>query len=91
MNKTSEFRINSEYEPAGDQPEAIKSLVDGLRSGKDHQVLLGVTDSGSSSHEIIPQNQAMAKGSSPCKISAQGGRFQVVRSIECEPLSCYNI
>ena len=46
MNKTSEFRINSEYEPAGDQPEAIKSLVHGLRTGKDHQVLLGVTGSG---------------------------------------------
>lgn len=46
MNKSNKFRINSEYEPAGDQPEAIKSLVDGLRTGKEHQVLLGVTGSG---------------------------------------------
>ena len=42
----SEFRINTEYEPAGDQPQAIEKLVEGLRSGEDHQVLLGVTGSG---------------------------------------------
>ena len=32
--------------PAGDQPAAIRALVEGLRSGKDAQVLLGVTGSG---------------------------------------------
>ncbi len=42
----SEFRINTEYEPAGDQPQAIEKLVKGLRSGEKHQVLLGVTGSG---------------------------------------------
>ncbi|KKM13219.1 hypothetical protein LCGC14_1718500, partial [marine sediment metagenome] len=42
----SEFRINTEFEPAGDQPQAIAKLVDGLRSGEKHQVLLGVTGSG---------------------------------------------
>ncbi len=46
MSESNKFKLNSEYKPAGDQPEAIRSLVDGLRSGKDHQVLLGVTGSG---------------------------------------------
>jgi excinuclease ABC subunit B len=40
------FKIHSKYSPAGDQPEAIKSLVDGLKSGLLRQVLLGVTGSG---------------------------------------------
>ncbi|MBM4191893.1 MAG: excinuclease ABC subunit UvrB [Gammaproteobacteria bacterium] len=41
-----EFRLNSDYQPAGDQPVAIAGLIDGLRSGLAHQTLLGVTGSG---------------------------------------------
>ena len=41
-----EFKINSDYRPTGDQPEAIKQLTEGLRRGDDAQVLLGVTGSG---------------------------------------------
>ena len=40
------FSLNTDYQPAGDQPEAIKSLVQGLNDGLIHQVLLGVTGSG---------------------------------------------
>lgn len=40
------FRLHSEYAPAGDQPQAIEKLVDGLKSGKKEQILLGVTGSG---------------------------------------------
>ncbi|MFM7627426.1 MAG: DEAD/DEAH box helicase family protein, partial [Gammaproteobacteria bacterium] len=40
------FRLVSEYAPAGDQPNAIAALVDGLRTGLAHQTLLGVTGSG---------------------------------------------
>lgn len=40
------FRVNKEFEPAGDQPQAIKELVDGLKSNLSHQTLLGVTGSG---------------------------------------------
>jgi len=40
------FELISEYEPRGDQPEAIRELVEGLREGARHQVLLGVTGSG---------------------------------------------
>ncbi len=41
-----EFKLVSEYQPAGDQPAAIKSLLTGLNDGLAHQVLLGVTGSG---------------------------------------------
>ena len=41
-----EFRLHSEFKPTGDQPEAIKKLVDGFRAGKRFQTLLGVTGSG---------------------------------------------
>jgi excinuclease ABC subunit B len=41
-----DFKLISEYEPTGDQPEAIKQLVAGLESGEPHQTLLGVTGSG---------------------------------------------
>jgi excinuclease ABC subunit B len=40
------FKIESDYQPAGDQPEAIKQLVEGVREGERDQVLLGVTGSG---------------------------------------------
>jgi len=40
------FELNSDFEPAGDQPEAISGLVDGLEDGLAHQTLLGVTGSG---------------------------------------------
>jgi excinuclease ABC subunit B len=42
----AEFRLKSDYQPAGDQPTAIAGLIDGLRSGLAHQTLLGVTGSG---------------------------------------------
>jgi excinuclease ABC subunit B len=40
------FKLASDYEPRGDQPEAISRLVRGLSDGDRHQVLLGVTGSG---------------------------------------------
>src|SRR4026209_2407537 len=40
------FALTGDYKPAGDQPQAIRGLVDGLRSGLTHQTLLGVTGSG---------------------------------------------
>lgn len=40
------FELVSEFAPAGDQPEAIRQLIDGLDAGLAHQTLLGVTGSG---------------------------------------------
>src|SRR3989344_3129368 len=40
------FEINRQYPPAGDQPQAIKALVEGVKKGLRHQTLFGVTGSG---------------------------------------------
>ena len=40
------FKLVSKYKPSGDQPEAIKELVDGINNGEKHQVLLGATGTG---------------------------------------------
>jgi len=42
----AEFKLVSDYKPAGDQPKAIRELLDNLRKGVKYQVLLGVTGSG---------------------------------------------
>ena len=44
--EATRFRLESRYQPAGDQPKAIAGLLDGLQSGLAHQTLLGVTGSG---------------------------------------------
>jgi len=41
-----EFKLTADFVPTGDQPDAIRQLVDGLETGEKHQVLLGVTGSG---------------------------------------------
>jgi excinuclease ABC subunit B len=46
MIKEGKFKIKREFEPAGDQPKAIKELTEGVKSGLKHQTLLGVTGSG---------------------------------------------
>ncbi len=46
MESSPPFKIHSDFEPAGDQPAAIKQLVEGLEAGLTDQTLLGVTGSG---------------------------------------------
>ncbi|HCZ8888421.1 TPA: excinuclease ABC subunit UvrB [Staphylococcus aureus] len=40
------FKIHSDFEPQGDQPQAIKEIVEGIKAGKRHQTLLGATGTG---------------------------------------------
>ena len=42
----AEFNLQSEFNPEGDQPQAIKALVSGLNNNAKHQTLLGITGSG---------------------------------------------
>ena len=42
----TEFRVHADFEPMGDQPKAIETLAEGIRSGKRFQTLMGVTGSG---------------------------------------------
>ena len=44
--KENKFELLSSYQPSGDQPKAINELMEGLKRGDKHQVLLGVTGSG---------------------------------------------
>ena len=37
------FELNSKFEPTGDQPQAIESLVNGIKNGEKYQTLLGVS------------------------------------------------
>ncbi|MEB4589650.1 excinuclease ABC subunit UvrB [Candidatus Thiothrix sp. Deng01] len=62
MSEIDQFQLNTSYQPAGDQPEAIRSLVEGLHDGLLHQTLLGVTGSGKTftMANIIQQTQRPA-------------------------------
>ena len=42
----SDFQLVTRFEPAGDQPEAIRQMIEGIEAGLSHQTLLGVTGSG---------------------------------------------
>ena len=46
MQQNKIFQLNRTYKPAGDQINAIKDLISGVKEGKKDQVLLGVTGSG---------------------------------------------
>lgn len=46
QNVQKSFKLHSEYQPTGDQPQAIAELVKGFKEGNQFQTLLGVTGSG---------------------------------------------
>ncbi len=46
IDKTKKFKIVSDFEPSGDQPSAIETIVKNIKEGENEQVLLGVTGSG---------------------------------------------
>jgi len=62
----SPFQLVSEYEPAGDQPVAIQTLMEGIQAGEKDQVLLGVTGSG----KTFTMAQVIAKLGRPTLIMA---------------------
>ena len=68
----NQFRLQSPFQPAGDQPAAIAQLVDRLREGAPHQVLLGVTGSGKTftAAHVVAQLQRPALVISPNKVLA---------------------
>ena len=69
---TSIFKLNSPFEPAGDQPQAISELLEGLNNGIKDQVLLGVTGSGKTytMAKIIEQSSRPALIMAPNKTLA---------------------
>ncbi len=61
-----DFRLASDYQPAGDQPQAIEALVSGVAGGERDQVLLGVTGSG----KTFTMAQVIARSRRPALILA---------------------
>jgi excinuclease ABC subunit B len=60
MRRSGQFRVQAEFTPEGDQPEAIAALQAGVEQGDRHQVLLGVTGSGKTftvSHVVAAVNK----------------------------------
>jgi len=60
VRREGTFRLQAEFEPQGDQPQAIVALAEGVRAGTPHQVLLGVTGSGKTftvSHVVANVNK----------------------------------
>lgn len=72
MSENNPFKIESPFEPSGDQPQAIKELCEGVEQGLRNQVLLGVTGSGKTftMAKIIEQCQRPALIMEPNKILA---------------------
>jgi len=66
------FKLNSHFKPTGDQPQAIRKLVKGLKKGFKYQTLLGVTGSGKTftMANVIYQTQRPALVLSPNKVLA---------------------
>lgn len=69
---TKQFQLKNQFQPAGDQPEAIQQLCNGLKDGLAHQVLLGVTGSGKTFTiaNVIQQTQRPAMILAPNKTLA---------------------
>ena len=59
-----DFVLHSKYQPCGDQPTAIKQLVDGLNDGLRTQVLRGVTGSGKTEVYLTIIERLVAEGKS---------------------------
>ena len=60
IRREGRFRLRADFEPQGDQPEAVAALTEAVRSGVPHQVLLGVTGSGKTftmSHVVANVNK----------------------------------
>src|SRR5688572_19947912 len=66
------YKLHAPFKPAGDQPAAIAELTKGVREGRPHQVLLGVTGSGKTytAANVIAQVQKPTLVLSPNKILA---------------------
>lgn len=68
----ADFKLSTHFTPSGDQPAAIKELVEGIRANQKHQILLGVTGSGKTftAANVIAQVQKPTLVLSPNKILA---------------------
>jgi hypothetical protein len=69
------FKLEAQFEPSGDQPQAIEKLVEGVNDGLAHQTLLGVTGSGKSVGYDEPLLIAESKGGEIATRLVKAGPF----------------
>ena len=86
-----EFKLHSEYQPTGDQPQAIETLVKGFQEGNQFQTLLGVTGSGKTftMANVIANPEAYphhCPQQNPCRTALQ--RVQGIFPGECGGVFC---
>lgn len=84
------FKLVSKYKPSGDQPEAINELVQGIKEGKKHQVLLGATGTG----KTFTIANVIAKTNKPTLVLAHnktlaGQLYSEFRELFPENAVCY--
>jgi len=86
------LEVHSPFSPKGDQPEAIKSIVEGLGDGLSYQTLLGATGTGKTftMAKIIEETQRPALILAPNKIlTAQlAGEFREFFPLMCQHVIC---
>ncbi len=80
------FRLVTDFEPRGDQPQAIETLVQGLEAGRKHQVLLGVTGSG----KTFTMAQVIARVKRPTLVIAPNKTLAAQLYNEFKKLFPYN-
>ena len=79
MTDQPKFQLTADFSPAGDQPQAIAKLVDGLRNGLAHQTLLGVTGSGKT--HLADSNLFVFAEEEVLQFVAAGGREEFVSAV----------
>ena len=82
----SNFKLVSDYQPKGDQPQAIRKLVDGFVQGRTDQVLLGVTGSG----KTFTMANVIAEVERPTLIIAHNKTLAAQLYSECKGFFPYN-
>ncbi|MDP6660527.1 MAG: excinuclease ABC subunit UvrB [Alphaproteobacteria bacterium] len=84
--KEGQFRLVSSFKPQGDQPQAVKKLVEGVKKGLGHQVLLGVTGSG----KTFTMANVIAKVNKPTLVIAPNKTLAAQLYNEFKELFPYN-
>jgi len=84
--KVKPFELVTNFKPSGDQPEAIKQLVENFNEGHKHQVLLGVTGSG----KTFTMAQVMAKMNRPSLVLAPNKTLAAQLFVEFKELFPHN-
>jgi len=91
----SEFQLVAPFQPAGDQPQAIESLLRGIEEGKRNQVLLGVTGSGQDLHDGECHCEAESPDVGVCRTTRRSPRSftpsskSSFRTMRCRISSAY--